>query len=81
MASKETLWDMEDIKIGEMITSPILQPNNDEELAETKRKLEIAVKGLKEMKIHLELIIDSRLIEHSPSYIMLNKYLEKLGVE
>jgi hypothetical protein len=33
-----------------MIILPILQPNNDDDLAETKRKLEIAVKGLKDIK-------------------------------
>lgn len=53
------------------------------EFDETKRKLEIAVKGLKDIKEHFTYISGrgSFIEQFSPSYIILNKCLKDLGVE
>ena len=54
-----------------------------EETEDLKRKLEIAVKGLKDVKEHFAYISGrgSFIEQFSPSYIILNKCLKDLGVE
>jgi hypothetical protein len=64
-----------------MSLTEVILEDTQEELEETKRKLEIAVKGLKDVEKHMRSIVYPRMLDESPAYQITIKCLKDLGVE